>query len=397
MSVQLKEDETDFISNNQIPQIDFATIHLYPDQRIGSIRRRVRPRATVSRMVIFSTVEGIGEKSDFYKWIIMGRSRLTLKRIANDASRKSTFKQRRDVLLNKMQELSNLCNAEEGEAAKACLIVYDTNGGDPQPVTWPENLKAEQSLIRRYECEKNEEPPVMFGIEDYFKNKKDKVEADISKVRKEIVKIQYPTSHQCFNNLGDEQIKSFIAVLDAKTKACNERMNMLKWQQQVEVANSAQTSSATLNSSQVNFTSNNSQTQLIPTPIKSTQVNFTSNNFQTQLIPAPVKPFEDDHNHIALSMLKHDMSSHSQVLHIESNPMQLIANNNGVMDSANQIGLPLDHATQVASPNHAGVPLDCTEQSNPAIDSTNQLDEFDWGSLIDGLTDADFDIDLWNY
>jgi mannan endo-1,4-beta-mannosidase len=23
---------TDFISNNQIPQIDFATIHLYPDQ-----------------------------------------------------------------------------------------------------------------------------------------------------------------------------------------------------------------------------------------------------------------------------------------------------------------------------------------------------------------------------
>lgn len=23
---------TDFISNNQVPQIDFATIHLYPDQ-----------------------------------------------------------------------------------------------------------------------------------------------------------------------------------------------------------------------------------------------------------------------------------------------------------------------------------------------------------------------------
>jgi len=23
---------TDFISNNQIPQIDFATIHIYPDQ-----------------------------------------------------------------------------------------------------------------------------------------------------------------------------------------------------------------------------------------------------------------------------------------------------------------------------------------------------------------------------
>ncbi|OIV97286.1 hypothetical protein TanjilG_07038 [Lupinus angustifolius] len=305
----------------------------------------------------------------------MGRSRLTLKRIANDASRKTTFKQRRDVLLNKMQELSKLCNAEEGEAAKACLIVYNINGGDPQLVTWPENLKADHSLIQKYENEKNEEPPVMFGIQDYFKNKKDKVEADISKVRKEILKIQYPTSHPCLNSLGDEQIRNFIAVLDAKSKACNERMNMLKWQHQVEVINSAQTSSAALNSS---------------------QVNFTPNNFQTQLIPTPMKPFDDDSNHIA-STMKHDMGSHSQVLHIDPNPMQLMANDNGVIDSANQIGLPLDRAIQLGSPNPVGVPVDCTEPSNPAIDSTNQLDELDWGSLFDGLIDGDFDIDFMNF
>ncbi|KAE9608241.1 putative transcription factor MADS-type1 family [Lupinus albus] len=256
----------------------------------------------------------------------MGRSRLTLKRIENDACRKSTFKQRRDVLLNKMKELSNFCNAEEGEAANACLIVYDTIGGNPQPVTWPRNLNVEHSLIQWFESEKNEEAPIMFGIQDYFKNKTDKVEADISKVRKEIVKIQYPTSHPCFNNLGDEQIRNFLAVLDAKGRACTERMNILRLQQQVQV-----------NSSQ------------------------------------PVL----------------DMDSQSQMLHFDPNPMQLMANNNGMMDSANEIGLPLDCATQVGSPNHVGIPFDLTIQSDPAVVSANQLDEVDWSSLIDGLIDFD--------
>ncbi|CAL0310926.1 unnamed protein product [Lupinus luteus] len=50
----------------------------------------------VSRMVILALLKGYVKR-----------------RIANDASRKSTFKQRRDVLSNKMQELSNLCNVEE--------------------------------------------------------------------------------------------------------------------------------------------------------------------------------------------------------------------------------------------------------------------------------------------
>ncbi|KAE9608233.1 hypothetical protein Lal_00003463 [Lupinus albus] len=293
----------------------------------------------------------------------MGRSRLTLKRIENDACRKSTFKQRRDVLLNKMKELSNLCNAEEGEAANACLIVYDTNGGEPQPMTWPENLKPEHSLIQRFENEKNKESPIMFGIQDYFKNKKDKVEADISKVKKEIVKIQYPTSHPCFNNLGDEQIRNFLAVLDAKGKACIERMNLLRLQQQVEL-NSTQTSSAALNSS---------------------EVNFMQNNFQTQLIPTPLEPFDDSNN----TSLKHDIDLQSQMFHIDPNPMQLIANNNGLMDSANQIGVPLDCATQVSPLNHVGVPMDITKQTDPAAVSTNQLDDVDWGSLIDGLIDCD--------
>ncbi|XP_019416224.1 PREDICTED: uncharacterized protein LOC109327505 [Lupinus angustifolius] len=270
----------------------------------------------------------------------MGRSRLTLKHIANDAPRKSTFRQRKDVLLNKMQELSNLCKGE------ACLIIYDTDGGDPQPVTWPAKLKTEHSLIRRYESEKNEEPPIMFGIQDYFNNKKEKVEADISKVRKEILKIKYPTSHPCFNNLGDEQIRNFIAVLDAKGRACGERMNMLRLQQQLKV-NSALTSSDALNSS---------------------EVNFMQNNFQTHLIPTPLEPF-DDSNHIASSPLKHNMDSQPQMLHFDPNPLHF------------------DCATQVGSPNHVGVPPDLTIHSDPAIVSTNQLDEVDWDSLIDGLMD----------
>ncbi|XP_061352571.1 agamous-like MADS-box protein AGL82 [Gastrolobium bilobum] len=116
----------------------------------------------------------------------MGRSRTTFKRIPNDKARKETFMQRRKGLMKKVSEFSTMCGVE------ACLIVYDENG-DAQPMTWPRDPIKAHSIIEKYERQKNKKPLKAFDLEDFFKNKKNMVEAEISRVNKDILKTKYPT------------------------------------------------------------------------------------------------------------------------------------------------------------------------------------------------------------
>jgi len=83
------------------------------------------------------------------------------------------------------------------------------------------------SMLQEYEHQKIEKTPKVFDVNDYFKIKKD-VEAKITKVRKDIFKIKYPTLHPHFNNMEENQLKDFIAAIDAKIQACDHKINMLK-------------------------------------------------------------------------------------------------------------------------------------------------------------------------
>ncbi|GAU25027.1 hypothetical protein TSUD_155010 [Trifolium subterraneum] len=104
-------------------------------------------------------------------------------------------------------------------------------------------------MLTKYEQQKIEMTPKEFNAKDYFENKKNKVEADILSVRKKIVMNKYPTWGRCFNNLGREQLKGFIDIVDLKIQACNQRIIMLKSMQQCD---------------QKSFIQNTSQIQIVP-------------------------------------------------------------------------------------------------------------------------------------
>ncbi|GAU28242.1 hypothetical protein TSUD_118490 [Trifolium subterraneum] len=70
--------------------------------------------------------------------------------------------------------------------------------------------------------------PKIYDAQEYFKERMKKVEFDISKVRKEMLRITYPTWDESFNSLGEEQMRLFASKLDAKLDACNLKMNMLR-------------------------------------------------------------------------------------------------------------------------------------------------------------------------
>jgi len=74
--------------------------------------------------------------------------------------------------------------------------------------------------------------PKEFDVKDFFANKKNMIEAEISKVRIQVVKNKYPTWGLCFNSLEEDQLKTFIGIVDGNVQACNQRINMLNKIQQ---------------------------------------------------------------------------------------------------------------------------------------------------------------------
>nr|ASZ79980.1 MADS89 [Bambusa multiplex] len=73
----------------------------------------------------------------------MARKKVNLLRIANDSTRRTTFKKRRKGLMKKAQELSTLCDV------KACVVVYGE--GEAQPEVWP-SVPAARSILERFKA-----------------------------------------------------------------------------------------------------------------------------------------------------------------------------------------------------------------------------------------------------
>ncbi|KAJ1437010.1 hypothetical protein SESBI_03846 [Sesbania bispinosa] len=263
----------------------------------------------------------------------MGRPKLTLKCIPNERERNLAFMKRKKGLLKKMSEFSSMCGVD------ACLIIYYGNGHAPT-VTWPQNPTELYSIIQKYELAKNEKPPKNFDLQDFFQIRKNLVESETSKVRKGILKIEYPTWHPSLNSLGEGELRSFIAMLDTKLEACNLRINMLKNKHPFEEANFI----------------------------------FMPNISQSQHLIDSMKPLNDGTNQLGNSINQLDV------------PM-LMPKNNGIVDITNQVDLPVDCSNQIVafgnSTNQIDGPVlvnndmvDITDLVDFPVDCTNQIVAF---------------------
>ncbi|KAK2386013.1 agamous MADS-box protein AGL82 [Trifolium repens] len=156
----------------------------------------------------------------------MGRGRISMELIQKEKSRKLTFQKRKKGLLKKAHELSTLCGVD------VCIILYAPNfegQGYNEPETWPnKNPEKVQRILQKYYNTTIDRRPKIYDAQEYFKERMKKVEFDISKVRKQMLRIMYPTWDESFNSLGDEQMRLFASTLDTKLDACNQKMNMLK-------------------------------------------------------------------------------------------------------------------------------------------------------------------------
>ena len=107
----------------------------------------------------------------------MARKKVTLQWIANDSTRRATFKKRRKGLMKKASELATLCDVD------ACVVVYGE--GESAPEVWPDVAKAARVLARFKAMPELDQCKKMMDMEGFLSQLIDKHREQLHKARRE--------------------------------------------------------------------------------------------------------------------------------------------------------------------------------------------------------------------
>ncbi|KAL6657142.1 hypothetical protein ACP70R_004922 [Stipagrostis hirtigluma subsp. patula] len=107
----------------------------------------------------------------------MARKKVTLQRIGSDATRRATFKKRRNGLMKKASELGTLCGVD------ACVVVYGE--GEAQPEVWPSVPEAARILARFKAMPELDQCKKMMDMEGFLKQRIAKLKEQLHKAQRE--------------------------------------------------------------------------------------------------------------------------------------------------------------------------------------------------------------------
>ncbi|XP_016463686.1 agamous-like MADS-box protein AGL82 [Nicotiana tabacum] len=150
----------------------------------------------------------------------MGRSKINMELIQDYKKRKSTFQKRKACLINKISELSILCDI------KACMIIYEGNNCEE---IWPNDPNEVQELINLYKNQPIEDRSKRENsLSSFLENEKKKAEIKMAKLKKKIKTEKYPTWDSRFNYLSEKELRNLAGVLEKKMENAKEKTEFLK-------------------------------------------------------------------------------------------------------------------------------------------------------------------------
>uniref|UniRef100_A0A0E0JHA8 MADS-box domain-containing protein n=1 Tax=Oryza punctata TaxID=4537 RepID=A0A0E0JHA8_ORYPU len=165
----------------------------------------------------------------------MARKKIVLDRIANDATRRATFKKRRRGLVKKASELATLCDVD------ACLVVYGE--GDAEPEVWP-SMEVAMSVLRQFRAlPEMEQCKKMMNQEDFLRQRIGKLKDQVSKMdrenhERETVMLLHDALQGrlgTYETLSVEQLTSLDCLASARLKAVADRLVEIRDHSQVIV------------------------------------------------------------------------------------------------------------------------------------------------------------------
>ncbi|KAJ6754473.1 MADS BOX PROTEIN [Salix purpurea] len=139
--------------------------------------------------------------------------------IRNEKSRTHTFRKRKTNLLKKVSDFSILCGVD------ACVIIFGPNQND-QPAataeTWPSNPDEVRCIINRHKA--SDQPRKCYQGSDYFAAKKKKIDAELAKLHRQVLKSKYPIWDDRLNSLSIDQLGNISHGIQKRRKR-NENSN----------------------------------------------------------------------------------------------------------------------------------------------------------------------------
>ncbi|XP_043694048.1 MADS-box transcription factor PHERES 2-like [Telopea speciosissima] len=145
----------------------------------------------------------------------MGCAKLMLELIAKERSCNTTFQKIKKGLKKKTYEFSTLCDVD------ACLIIFGPKQGNRliEPKTWPENREDVLNIIEwfRKNCTATEgRGNRHIDIPEFYEDQIKKLRRELTELKQQNSKTQYPTWDNRLDNLFVDQLKHLAASLDSK-------------------------------------------------------------------------------------------------------------------------------------------------------------------------------------
>ncbi|GJT17182.1 transcription factor, MADS-box [Tanacetum coccineum] len=154
----------------------------------------------------------------------MVRVKVSMVPIIDNKKLSIAFKQRKAGLVKKARELAILCDVNV-----PMIIFFNHQENNPEifPLDDPRMLN---DSIDVYKSKRVSEPGKVrsYGLWDFFKDRKNKIEADLAKTKKQILEAKYPTRFGFLNGSSERELRNFACELGMKIEEVKKKIVSLK-------------------------------------------------------------------------------------------------------------------------------------------------------------------------
>nr|GFB25334.1 agamous-like MADS-box protein AGL82 [Tanacetum cinerariifolium] len=126
---------------------------------------------------------------------MMGRAKLTMELIPKEKTRITTYRKRKRDIIKKASEFTILCDVD------TVMIINPPKSNETE--VWPENPDQIKKGIAFYKSKKGGTGKRTYNLNDFFQDRRKKIEDELMKARKKNMEAKYSTWFDALNNFGN--------------------------------------------------------------------------------------------------------------------------------------------------------------------------------------------------
>nr|GFA29182.1 agamous-like MADS-box protein AGL82 [Tanacetum cinerariifolium] len=150
----------------------------------------------------------------------MGRAMLRMELIPKEKTQITTYQRRKCGIIKKANEFTILCDVD------TVMIINPPNSNETE--VWPKNPDQIKKGIASYKYKKGETRKRTYNLNDFFQDRRKKIEDKLMKARKKNMEAKYLTWFHALNSLPEHQLRQFAAKLEQKEHDARTRLEFKK-------------------------------------------------------------------------------------------------------------------------------------------------------------------------